>query len=61
MIRTVVKEKVLIVAVDLGKWGIRKVHPRGSLPEVNPIVPRDVDILDGVFEAVVVMFYRGRI
>jgi hypothetical protein len=50
-----------MVAVDWGKGTVGQVHTRASLPEVDAVIAGDVDVADGVFKAVVMVFGWCRI
>lgn len=58
MLRSVLKEEILAVAVNRWQWTLGKFRARASAPEVDSIVPCDIDEPYGVFKTVKMMFCR---
>ena len=54
--RAAIEEKVMGTAVDLGRWYRWQVFIRDRAPEVESIIPCDVEIFQEVTEAMVVLF-----
>ena len=59
MVRANVEEEIVAIAVDRGEWAVRKFRSKLCAPEVDTIIPRDVDVPNSVFKAMVVVFGRS--
>ncbi len=55
---TVVKEDILLVALDWGKWTLWKFHAWVSMLEVKAVVTRVVEEFESMLKSVEVEFVR---
>ncbi len=58
MVGTIIKKKVIVVAIYPGERSVWEVQVRTSLPKVDSVITSNVDVADGVFQAMVVVFSR---
>jgi hypothetical protein len=61
MIRTIVKEKIFVVAIDRWHRTFREVKAWTGLPKVDSVSLSCVEIEDGMLQPVIVVFGQGRV
>jgi hypothetical protein len=61
MIRTIVKEKIFVVAIDRWHMTFREVKAWTSPPKVDYISLSCVEVVDGMLQPAIVVFGRGRV
>jgi hypothetical protein len=55
---TIINEEILTIAVDCRDRAIRKFGTGAYLPEVDSVIPSNVDVPNSVLKAIVMMFGR---
>jgi hypothetical protein len=58
MVGRIIEKKVIVVAIYLGKRSVWEIQARTSLPKVDSVITINADVVDGMFQAMVVVFSR---
>jgi hypothetical protein len=61
MVGTIIEKKVIVVAIYPGERSVWEVQARTSPPKVDSVITSNVDIVDGIFQAMVVVFSQCRV
>jgi hypothetical protein len=56
-----IKQEILGITVDGRERSSWQLVPRAGSPKVDPVMSRDLNVADGVFQAVVVVFSGSRV